>query len=286
MLESLGGVILAVRDADVATKTFGALFDAQPIGTQHSDVLGADLTFLACGTKVVTVAAASGAGPTADHLEQWGEGLIAAVFETKDVAALGQRLASKSVGYVDENDVLHLDLAKTFGLRMIVAPHLERESVGAISFIYEVTHLVQDWRSVSDFLTDIFGLDGAKFSPISSDQYGYEGMLTLFDPPDKLDRIEVVFPRDTSKAMGRFFVKRGEGPYMFFMETDDMPALRKRLKEAGARFAPEEEPEQRNSLFVHPSSTHGVLIGVSPKNLAWVWSGRPELARARGHAEA
>jgi hypothetical protein len=68
---------------------------------------------------------------------------------------------------------------------------------------------------------------------------------------------------------------------MFFMETDDISALRQRLKAAGARFAPEEEPEQPNSLFVHPSSTHGVLIGVSPRNLAWVWSGRPELARAQ-----
>ena len=281
MLESLGGVILAVCDGDAATATFGSLFDTQPVGTQHSDLLGADLTFLACGTNVIAVAAPTGAGATADHLERWGEGLLAAVFETKDAPALAQRLSSKGLGYREENDVLHLDPSKTFGLRMIVAPHVERRRVGTISFVYEVTHLVEDWRTTSDFLTDIFGLDGAKFSPIKSDQYGYEGMLTLFDPPDKLDRIEVVYPHDTSKAMGRFFVKRGEGPYMFFMETDDMAALRERLTAAGARFAPIEEPEQPNSLFVHPSSTHGVLIGVSPRNLAWVWSGRPELARAR-----
>lgn len=281
MLESLGGVILAVRDADAAAETFGSLFDAQVNGTQHSDALGADLTFLSCGTNVIAVATPIGVGATTDHLNRWGEGLLAAVFETKDVPALAQRLTSKGLGFVEENDVLHLDPSKTFGLRMIVGPHLERERVGAISFLYEVTHLVEDWRTTSDFLTDIFGLDGAKFSPIKSDQYGYEGMLTLFDPPDKLDRIEVVYPHDTSKAMGRFFVKRGEGPYMFFMETGDMPALRERLNAAGARFAPLEEPEQPNSLFVHPSSTHGVLIGVSPRNLAWVWSGRPELARAR-----
>ena len=60
-----------------------------------------------------------------------------------------------------------------------------------------------------------------------------------------------------------------------------MPGLRERLDAAGARYAPKEAPAQPNSLFVHPSSTHGVLIGVSPKNLAWVWSGRPELAKAR-----
>jgi len=131
----------------------------------------------------------------------------------------------------------------------------------------------------SEFWTDIFGLDGARFSPIESKQYGYDGMLTLFDPPDKLDRIEVVYPHDTEKAMGKFFVKRGEGPYMFFAECDDMEALRERLRSVGARFAPDNDKEAPPSLFVHPSSTHGVLIGISAKNYAWTWSGRPELAK-------
>jgi hypothetical protein len=180
------------------------------------------------------------------------------------------------------DDILTLlDPEKTHGLLTVIVPSVEHDRNGVISFIYEVTHLVDDWQGVSNFWTDIFSLDGMKFSPIKSDQYGYEGTLTLFDPPDKLDRIEVVTPNDPDKAMGRFFGKRGEGPYMFFMETDDMPALRERLRAGNTRFAPEKEPEQPNSLFVHPASTHGVLIGVSPKNLAWVWSGRPELARAR-----
>jgi catechol 2,3-dioxygenase-like lactoylglutathione lyase family enzyme len=217
----------------------------------------------------------------ADHLDRWGEGLFAAVFTTDDVSRIADRAKDRNVGFVEEGGILNLDPADTFGLRMLIAPHETREPVGNISFVYEVTHLVGDWKESSDFLTDLFGLEGARFSPIKSDQYGYEGVLTLFDPPDKLDRIEVVYPHDTEKAMGRFFLKRGEGPYMCFMETDDMPALRARLKTAGARFAPEKEPEQPNSLFLHPSSTHGVLIGVSPRNLAWVWSGRPELARAQ-----
>lgn len=281
MLKTVGGVILAVRDNEAAAETFGALFGAEETGSQRSDFLGADIRFLGCGTNVIGVAAPTGDGAVADHLDSWGEGLFAAVFTTDDAGAIAERAKERGVGLAEENDVVYLDPAATFGLRMLVAPHIDREQVGIISFLYEVTHLVKDWKASSDFLTDLFGLEGAKFSPIKSDQYGYEGVLTLFDPPDKLDRIEVVHPHDTEKAMGRFFVKRGDGPYMFFMETNDMPGLRARLKAAGARFAPEEEPEQPNSLFVHPSSTHGVLIGVSPRNLAWVWSGRPELARAQ-----
>jgi catechol 2,3-dioxygenase-like lactoylglutathione lyase family enzyme len=278
-LEKLDGVVLAVRDAEVAAETFEALFDTKVLGTEKSDALNAGLTELACGVDIIRLAVPMGPGPIHDHLDRWGEGIVGSVFAAADPAAVADRVKSKGVDVMTDHVLTLLDPERTHGLLTMLVPPVEHDPVGVISFIYEVTHLVDNWEAVSAFWTDIFGLEGAKFSPISSKEYGYDGTLTLFDPPDKLDRIEVVCPHDTEKAMGRFFVKRGEGPYMFFMETDDMPGLRDRLNAAGARFAPKEAPEQPNSLFVHPSSTHGVLIGVSPKNLAWVWSGRPELAR-------
>jgi catechol 2,3-dioxygenase-like lactoylglutathione lyase family enzyme len=274
MLERLDGVILAVRDADAAAKTFDTIFGTEVAGTKTHTGLGADLTLLACGTDAIRLAVPNGPGPIADHLDRWDEGIVGVVFAADDVAGVLERAASKGVG---NSDGL-LDPAKTHGLLTLIVPTVERERVGAISFLYEVTHLVADFKDVSDFWTDIFGLDGARFSPIESKQYGYEGMLTLFDPPRLLDRIEVVYPHDATKAMGRFFVKRGEGPYMFFCECDDVPGLVERLTGAGARFAGGGTVEGPGSLFVHPSSTHGVLIGVSPTNQAWVWSGRPELA--------
>jgi len=279
MLEKLDGVVLAVRDAEVAASTFETLFATEVLGTEKSDALNAGLTELACGVDIIRLAVPMGPGPIHDHIDRWGEGIIGSVFAAHDTAAVVDRLHDKGVDTMTDNILTLLDPERTHGLLTMIVPVVEHDPVGVMSFIYEVTHLVGDWQAVSTFWTDIFGLDGMKFSPIKSDQYGYEGTLTLFDPPDKLDRIEVVYPHDTTKAMGRFFQKRGEGPYMFFMETDDMPTLREMLNAAGARFAPKEAPEQPNSLFVHPSSTHGVLIGVSPKNLAWVWSGRPDLAR-------
>ncbi len=281
MLEKVDGVILAVHDANAAAETFAALFDAKKEMVEHSNALGADVTFLRLGTDHILLAVPTADGLIADHITTWGEGIVGVAFAAKDPAAVAKHVESRGVSVTDDDGAWLIDPSRTHGLLTLLVPFAERESVGAISFLYEVTHLVADWQAVSDFWTEIFGLEGAKFSPISSKEYGYDGTLTLFDPPAKLDRIEVVYPHDAQLAMGRFFVKRGEGPYMFFMETDDMPAVRDRLNAAGARFAPKEEPEQPNSLFVHPSSTHGVLIGVSPKNLAWVWSGRPELARAR-----
>lgn len=281
MLEKVDGVLLAVRDAEIAAKTFGDLFDTKVLGTEKSDALNAGLTELACGEDVIRLAVPMGEGPIKDHLDRWGEGIVGTAFGAPDPAAVTERVNSKGVETLTDNILTLLDPEKTHGLLTVIVPAVQHDPVGVISFIYETTHLVHDWNAVSAFWTDLFGLDGMKYSPIKSDQYGYEGTLTLFDPPDKLDRIEVVYPHDTTKAMGRFFLKRGESPYMFFMETGDMPLLRERLDAAGARYAPKEAPAQPNSLFVHPSSTHGVLIGVSPTNLAWVWSGRPELAEAR-----
>jgi catechol 2,3-dioxygenase-like lactoylglutathione lyase family enzyme len=277
MLECLDGVVLAVGDSATAEATYESLFGTSVAHKSRSETLNAEITALRCGTDVIRIASPTGPGPVADHLEQWGEGLFAAVFATADTEALTDRLGSKGIGVEAENDLVHLDPAVTFGLRTMITPFVDRQPFGVISFLYEVTHLVHDWQKVSDFWVDTFGLDGAKFSPIQSDTYGYEGMLTLFDPPRRLDRIEVVTPNDESKAMGRFFAKRGEGPYMFFTECEDTMALRDRLRATGARFAPD-DGDPRQSLFLHPSSTHGVLIGVSPTNQAWTWSGRPELA--------
>jgi catechol 2,3-dioxygenase-like lactoylglutathione lyase family enzyme len=281
MLSKLDAVVIAVHDLDAAGRTFEALFDARVVNTKTSEMMNARFSNVHCGVNRICLATPLGPGVIQEHLDRWGEGLVGVAFASKEPEALQQRIESKGISVTsDEPGFFMLDPTKTHGLTTGVVPHAEMEKVGIIDFIYEVTHLVGDWKAVSDFWTDLFGLNGMKFSPIESKQYGYEGMLTLFDPPDKLDRIEVVYPHDTSKAMGKFFVKRGEGPYMCFMECEDIDGLRARLDAAGARYAPKEKPEQPNSLFIHPSSTHGVLIGVSPKNLAWVWSGRPELAKA------
>jgi catechol 2,3-dioxygenase-like lactoylglutathione lyase family enzyme len=278
MLKTMDGVVLAVNDAAAAAKTYESLFATEIARELHSEQLNADITSLACGTDLIRLAQPAGPGPVAEHLERSGEGLFAAVFSSTDPEEIAARLQEGNVAYTIEHGHVFIDPDRTHGLRLIVRPYEDRKQVGIISFIYEVTHLVDDWQSVRDFFIDIFGLDGQKFSPIKSEFYGYEGTLTLLDPPALLDRIEVVTPYDTEKAMGRFFVKRGEGAYMFYTECGDMPALGKRLDAAGARFAGDPNVEGQ-SLFVHPSSTHGVLIGVSATNAAWRWSGRPELAQ-------
>jgi len=277
MLETVDGVILAVRNAEQAIARFEELFDARYDHDGQSDELGARVVGIRVGTDMIRLAQPTGPGPIADHVEKWGEGIVGVYFSSKDVDGVVAGMRANGLDPMTDGTAAYLPAAQMHGLHVVIVPHEERERVGLLSFVYEVTHLVDDWKGVSEFMTKAFGLDGMKFSPISSKNYGYDGVLTLFDPPAKLDRIEAVTPYGDG-AMNRFFQKRGEGPYMFYVECDDPATLRERLDNAGARYASGDDVAT-SSIFVHPSATHGVLIGVSPKDQAWVWSGRPELAK-------
>ncbi len=107
----------------------------------------------------------------------------------------------------------------------------------------------------------------------------FTGQLTLFNPPQQLDRIELSQITEPSRAMGRFHARRGQSIYMGFVETDDVAAVQSALEARGARYAGRTDDPNPEGLFIHPSALHGMLLGVSRTNLAWTWSGRPELAK-------
>jgi hypothetical protein len=107
--------------------------------------------------------------------------------------------------------------------------------------------------------------------------WGYGGTLTLFDPPAKLDRIEITQITEPARAMGRFYARRGQSVYMCFVECADVGAVQERLDATDGRYEPINDFPGAG-LFIHPSALCGMLMGVSYRNVAWRWSGRPELA--------
>ena len=155
-----------------------------------------------------------------------------------------------------------------------------RENVGHIRCVYEVTNPVTDWEAANDYYIDLFGLDASKFCQIGSKLYGYKGTLTLFDPPNRLDRIEVVQTFEGGGAMDRFYRKRGESLYMCYIETDDVPGLEARLQANNLLYSPGENRPDGTNIFIHPQALFGMLMGVSKTMYGWAWSGHPELAGA------
>ena len=73
--------------------------------------------------------------------------------------------------------------------------------------------------------------------------------------------IEVVAPIDGQSAVGQALEKRGEGIHTVAFAVDDLDAACARLKEGGARLI----GEGGSQVFVHPKSTHGILLQLSAK---------------------
>ena len=82
-------------------------------------------------------------------------------------------------------------------------------------------------------------------------------MLPLGEP-----RIELLEPTQPDSVIGKFLEKRGEGLHHIAIRVPDLNASVEKLKSNGARLL--NEPRQGAGghlyVFVHPSSTGGVLL--------------------------
>jgi catechol 2,3-dioxygenase-like lactoylglutathione lyase family enzyme len=278
MLTGVDRILVAVRDAAKAAETFGALLGAEVRRESESRTLGARRWTLAFGESEVELLEPAGTGPVSTFTERWGDGLFAAGFATAEGTALAGRLASRGVRFTEEGGQLHLPPEALDGMRIVISPEERRSGPGPVGHLYEVTKMTAHWRTSADGIADLFDLDPARFSPITSEAFGYTGSLLLFDPPARLDRIELAQVTDPASAMGRFVARRGTSLYMCFVETDAPDAIVERLEQRGARWTDAPGDQNAEHLFIHPASLHGILMGVSRTNLAWMWSGRPDLS--------
>lgn len=73
--------------------------------------------------------------------------------------------------------------------------------------------------------------------------------------------IEVVAPLDSESAVAKSLESRGEGMHTIAFEVDDLAATCEAMKSAGARLIGEGGPQ----VFVHPKSTHGILLQLGEK---------------------
>lgn len=280
MLEHIDRVQIAVKDRAAAAQTFIDVFDGQLVKDDEVRALGAKRRVVQAGTSEFELLEPNGDGPVQAYVQQWGEGLFAAGFSTNDIAALAARLHAKGVQFTDEDGQLFIAPDQTPGLRMVISQEVARPMIGLMRYLYEATNLIEDHVAAANFYADRFGLDASRFVPINSKDYGYTGQLTMFNPPERLDRIELSQITDPSRPMGRFMTRRGgETLYMCYIEAEEIAPIVRRLDAKGMRYAGR-DPQSPNpeGIFLHPSTLHGMLMGCSRTNLAWVWSGRPQLA--------
>jgi hypothetical protein len=283
MLAAVDRIQLAVTDRRKAAVPFTRLLDAAFTSEDAIAPLGARRTTLAVGHAAIELLEPDGSGPVADHLATAGPGLFAAGFVADDLDALRHHLISRRTDFAEADGQLFLAPEATggMGLRCVLSPRRDVPSApGLITHLYEVTNLVADWEAAAARYTAVFDLAPERFCPIESPEYGYRGTLTMFDPRDRLDRIEVITPFDLAKTMGRFMTKRGPSLYMCFAEAPDLAVIRDRLQaHAPNEWTGSTHAAVPDTLFIHPKALAGLMMGVSRTSVGWTWSGHPERVR-------
>jgi catechol 2,3-dioxygenase-like lactoylglutathione lyase family enzyme len=287
MLRRVDRVQIAVADLDAAEKITADIFGAELIRRGAVEPIRARRSTMQAGSSLIELLAPAGSGPVKDFTDRWNSGLFGVGFSVDDLDAAARHLDGQGARFERADGLLWLEPAATFGMRVVLSAHHERAPVGAIKWTYETTNVVRDWRAASDRYANLFGLDASKFVPIESKDFGYTGTLTMFDAPARLDRIEISQITDPAGAMGRFHDRRGDSLYMFFVETDDVAAIAKRIEARGgnARIWRADEAGAAE-MFIHPREFMGVLVGVSRTEQAWTWSGDSDRARRAAKSRA
>jgi methylmalonyl-CoA epimerase len=123
----------------------------------------------------------------------------------------------------------------------------------------KIDHLGIAVRSLDDalrFYRDQLGLTVGLRETVAQEKVNV-AMLPVGEP-----RIELLEPTESDSVIGKFLDKRGEGLHHVALKVADLNASVERLRAAGARLLNEPRAGVGGHLyvFVHPSSTGGVLL--------------------------
>jgi len=123
----------------------------------------------------------------------------------------------------------------------------------------KIDHLGIAVRSIDQalrFYRDQLGLDVAMRETVAAERVNV-AMLPVGEP-----RIELLEPTEADSVIGNFLEKRGEGLHHVALKVPDLHAAVERLRRSGTRLLNEPRAGAGGHLyvFVHPSSTGGVLL--------------------------
>jgi len=124
----------------------------------------------------------------------------------------------------------------------------------------KIDHVGIAVKSLADALQvyqNAVGLEVAGYDQV--DEQGVRvAMLTIGE-----SRIELLEPTGADSPIEKFMAKRGEGIHHIAVRVDNIEEAIERLKASGARLideVPRRGAHNTRIPFIHPSSTHGVLL--------------------------
>jgi hypothetical protein len=282
MLTKIDRVQLATPDAAGAAAKWSALTGAEEVGRDKVAHLAARRTTLRAGTSDIELLEPDGEGLVADELKRRGRAhLFAAGASSPDAAKVAEvaRVAGASHRAEGGQHMITLEIEGA-PIRFVISSDAERAPAGRLDFLYEATVLAADQAAAVDRIAKVFALDKTHFTTITSEHFGYTGVLTLFRP-GQLHRFEVITPTDMEKTMGRYYRRERASFYMAFAECTRMVEVEQAARNADAGITadrPKGRPDTvtADQLWLHPPSLGGMMLGISRPTMAWRWSGHPE----------
>ena len=127
-------------------------------------------------------------------------------------------------------------------------------------FVKRIDHIalvVEDIDKALDFWQEALGMKLSHMEEVPS-----EHSIVAFLPA-KESEVELVSPTAPDSGVARYLKKRGPGMHHICFEVYDIEATMEHLKNQGIRLI-NEKPEigtgGKKIAFIHPESTHGVLV--------------------------
>jgi len=126
-----------------------------------------------------------------------------------------------------------------------------------IKRIAHIALAVDDLDGALSFWRDALGLPLAHVETVPEQQ------ATVAFLPTSESEVELVRPTSDSTGVARFLAKRGPGLHHICFEVDDLAAMLADLQAKGVRLidqTPKLGAGGARIAFIHPESTHGVLV--------------------------
>ncbi len=125
--------------------------------------------------------------------------------------------------------------------------------------VKRVDHVAVAVKAISDLLP-FYGLLGLRAAGV--EEVPQQGVRVALLPAGE-GQIELLEPTATDGAVAAFLERRGEGIHHLCLAVEDLEGAIQQLLEAGVEMidrTPRPGAQGRRVAFIHPRSTHGVLI--------------------------
>ncbi len=130
----------------------------------------------------------------------------------------------------------------------------------------DIDHIAVAVHSMDEALAtfrELYGVEPERTEEIASDKIT-EAMLRVGDT-----YLQLLEPTDPESTVAKFLEKRGPGLHHIAIAVEDLEAALAHLKSKGAELldeAPRMGGGGHRVAFVHPKTTHGILIELIERN--------------------